>query len=190
MRKHIKTNKLNDKTRCVNMKLNLDKIANNGKIIVLLFLVFSVFVGLSCISATDGDNITLDDNNIAADDNSSSNVDLELDDNAYPNDSSNSGIILDENGNFDMTVRGQSASTGYRWEISPETYGVDVIQNEFVPDHRENPDFPEMTVIGGGGTSYFTFHVNDDYDGHFYVKLLLVTPSGKIAKEIDSNMLN
>ena len=159
------------------MKLNFDKIKNNGKIIVLLFLVFSVFVGLSCLSAADGDNITLTDDG-------SNNVDLELGDNTYSNDSSNSETILDENGYFSMTLRGQSGSTGYLWKISPETYGVDVVQDKYVPDNTPNPKFPEIQTVGGGGTSYFTFHVNDDYGGHFYLKLILVTPSGDIAQEI------
>lgn len=207
------------KSRGVNMGLNFDNLRNNGKIILLVFLVASVFIGLSCVSAADVDgnsssseshsgiyihnNITIDNrfiDNHAFDDGDCPNHTAviknstfvpnvaEPGDAIYLKDSSDSGLILDENGNFQMSLRGASASTGYTWKISSETYGVDLIDTKYVSDYDRLPI--EYRPIGGGMTTYFTFHVNDDFDGHFYVKLILVSPSGEIVKEVDSNMIN
>ena len=85
--------------------------------------------------------------------------------------------ILDD-GNFVMTVP-YNAGTGYHWEISPETHGVEVNSVNFIEDHPG--------TCGSSGTGYFNFHV---VDSDYYVKLVLISPAGDIVNEIDSNMLN
>lgn len=83
------------------------------------------------------------------------------------------------NGNFVMTVP-YNAGTGYHWEISQDSYGVEVNSVDFVEDHPG--------TFGSSGTGYFNFHVIDN--NNYYVKLVLISPTGDIVKEIDSNMLN
>lgn len=77
---------------------------------------------------------------------------------------------------FTMAVP-YNAGTGYHWEISPESHGVEVISINFVEDYPG--------TLGSSGTGYFNFHVidNDDY----YVKLVLISPKGDIVSETDSN---
>ena len=89
-----------------------------------------------------------------------------------------SGPIIDDNNDFTMSAR-YNAGTGYIWKVSPETYGAVVSEPRYVLD---NP-----YTIGGSGTVYFDIHVNSD---DYYVKLILVSPSGKIVDEIDSDMVN
>ena len=85
--------------------------------------------------------------------------------------------ILD-NGDFSMSVP-YNAGTGYHWEVSDETYGVDLIDVNYVQDHPN--------TCGSSGTAYFNFHVNSD---SYYVKLVLISPAGDIVDEIDSDMIN
>ena len=151
------------------MKLNFDKIGNKSRIIFAALVIFAMVVGVSCISATDSNqSIGIDDSNI--------------DDGAVVDEisqeTSDSGAIVDGNNDFTMTVR-YNAGTGYHWEISPETYGVDVNSIDYKVD---NPH-----VVGSSGTAYFNFHVNSD---DYYVKLVLISPSGDIVDEVDSNMIN
>ena len=148
--------------------MKLDMLKNNSKIILALLVVFSIFVGLGCISATGGDG-----NATCVNDTYTTPFDVNTP--FHPA----SEPILDDNGTFVMSARGASGSTGYHWEISPETYGVDLVSQNFVEDHPG--------AVGSSGTTYFTFHVNGD---SYYVKLLLVTPHGDVVKELDSNMLN
>ena len=93
------------------------------------------------------------------------------------NNATNTGVILN-NGTFDMSVP-CTAGTGYHWEVSPETYGADVSSGEFVADY---PGY-----AGSSGTVYFNVHVNSD---DYYVKLILISPTGDIVDEVESNMLN
>lgn len=155
------------------MKLRLGKI----QAIFALFLVFSVFVGLSCIAAADidGNASSIDDGDITLNDDSSVNATVlepakKIDD--------NSGPILDDDNDFTMSAR-YNAGTGYHWEVSPETHGVDLISTNHVQDRPG--------VCGGSGTVYFSFHVNSD---DYYVKLVLISPTGDIVDELDSGMLN
>lgn len=83
-----------------------------------------------------------------------------------------------DNGNFVMTVP-YNAGTGYHWEVACETYGVEVNSIDFVEDHPG--------TLGSSGTGYFSFHIIDD---DYYVKLVLISPSGEIVNEVDSNMVN
>lgn len=87
------------------------------------------------------------------------------------------GVILN-NGTFTMSVP-LTAGTGYHWEVSPETHGADVSSEDFVADHPG--------TCGSSGTVYFNVHVNSD---DYYVKLVLVSPTGDIVDEVDSDMLN
>ena len=121
------------------------------QIALISLVALSLFVGISCISAAD-----IDANNGV----------------------SNLNVIPDSNNDFTMTVP-SNAGTGYHWEVSPETYGVDIGESKFVEDHPG--------CVGSSGTDYFSFHINSvDY----YVKLVLISPTGEIVKEVDSNMLN
>ena len=88
------------------------------------------------------------------------------------------GVILDDNGDFSMSAR-YNTGTGYYWVVSSDSYGVDLISTNNVIDH---PD-----ACGSSATSYFKFHVTSD---DYYVKLTLLSPTGEIVKEIDSNMIN
>ena len=162
------------------MKLDFNNFNKNSKAVFMLLVVLSIFVGISCISASDVANNTVDQNVTP--------IDINVPD------SSNSGIILDSNGCFVMSLRGASGSTGYHWEISPETYGVDLVSHEYVLDHdSHHHSLPgeyqrhDISFIGGAGTDYYTFHVNGD---NYYVKLILIAPNGDIVKEVDSDMIN
>ena len=85
-----------------------------------------------------------------------------------------SGPILDDNNDFTMSAK-YNAGTGYMWKVSPETHGVNVAEPRYVVDHPN--------TFGSSGTVYL---ISDDY----YVKLILVSPSGKVVDEIDSDMVN
>lgn len=121
------------------------------QIALISLVALSLFVGISCISAANPD--------------------------------ANNGVndlsaVPDCNNDFTMTVP-YTAGTGYHWEVSPETYGVDLVSSNFVEDHPG--------CLGSSGTDYFNFHINSD---DYYVKLVLISPNGEIVKEVDSNMLN
>ena len=135
------------------MKLNFDIVKNNPHTIFALFIVFSIFAGLTCSFAA--------------------NADLSTSDNAGP--------ILDQNNNFVMSVP-LTGGTGYHWEVSPDSYGVTLTDSYFVENHPG--------AAGSSGTYYFHFNVNDGNEGDFYAKIVLVSPTGDIVKEVDSNMLN
>ncbi len=83
-----------------------------------------------------------------------------------------------DTGVFEMTVP-YNAGTGYHWEISSETHGVNVLSVNHVED---NPG-----TCGSSGTAYFKFQPTSD---QYYVKLVLLSPTGEIVKEVDSDMLN
>lgn len=147
----------------------MKSIKNKNHLIFALVAVFTIFVGISCIAAGDvNHNAAVDDGSNAA---VASNV-LE------PKDSSSSGIVLDDNNDFTMSVR-YNAGTGYHWEVSPESYGVVVSEPNYVQDHPDR--------VGSSGTAYFNVHVTGD---SYYVKLVLISPSGKIVDEVDSGMIN
>ena len=101
--------------------------------------------------------------------------DINVDDNSL---SDNPGVILDDNGDFIMSAR-YNTGTGYYWVVSSDSYGVDLSSIDNVVDH------PDCT--GSSATSYFKFHVTGD---DYYVKLILLSPTGEVVKEIDSNMIN
>lgn len=129
--------------------------------IFALLAIFVLFAGISTISAADIDVNSTSADNI---------TDIE--------NVTNTGAVIDGNGNFVMSVP-TTAGTGYHWEVSPLSYGVELYSSDFVADH------PGM--CGSSGTTYFNFHTDG---GDYYVKLVLVSPSGDIVKEIDSDMLN
>ena len=89
-----------------------------------------------------------------------------------------SGPILDDNNDFTMSAR-YNGGTGYMWKVSPETHGADVSAPRYVLDHPVR--------CGGSGTVYFDVHVTSD---DYYVKLILVGPTGQVVDEIDSDMVN
>lgn len=85
---------------------------------------------------------------------------------------------LDKHASFTMSAP-YNAGTGYHWEISSETYGVHALPVKNVEDHPG--------TCGSSATAYFTFiPTSSDY----YVKLVLISPTGEIVKELDSNMIN
>ncbi|WP_407431580.1 hypothetical protein [Methanobrevibacter sp.] len=88
------------------------------------------------------------------------------------------GVILDGNGDFSMSAK-YNTSAGCRWFLSSDSYGVDLISINNVIDQ---PD-----AYGSFAITNFKFHVHSD---DYYVKLILLSPTGKILKEIDSNMIN
>ena len=174
----------------------------NFKNILLVFVVLTIFVGLSCICAADADNCTsasienqtiehIDEISLSDDAGSISPIIPERNGSYTPAEiyggwgnplynktESLSAPILDGNDQFTMTAR-FNGGTGYHWEISPETHGVDLVDKHIVAQH---PD-----LCGSGATAYYTFHVNSD---DYYVKLILLTPTGKIVDELDSDMIN
>ena len=83
------------------------------------------------------------------------------------------------NGNFVMSVP-YNAGTGYHWEVSSDSYGVEVASINYVQDHPG--------TVGSSGTGYFAFNIIDA--DNYYAKLVLISPSGEIVKEVDSGMLN
>ena len=85
---------------------------------------------------------------------------------------------LDMNRVLTMTAR-YNAGTGYHWEVSPETHGVTLMTVKNIVDHPG--------TCGSSGTRIYKF-LKQEKD--YYVKLVYVSPSGEIVKEIDSNMLN
>lgn len=132
-------------------------------------------MGLSCISAADTDssndytNYSLGLNVIGLNDT------LSMPEIISENDS---GVILDDNNDFTMSAR-YNAGTGYCWVVSPDSYGVELLSTENVVDHP--------CCAGSSATAYFNFHVTGE---DYYVKLILISPSGDIVREIDSNMIN
>ena len=65
---------------------------------------------------------------------------------------------------------------------------LDLVKMKYEPNYIYSPTHPPRE--SGDGTFYFTFHVNDDYDGHFFAKVVLINPSGRVVDEVDSNMIN
>lgn len=137
------------------MKL-LNKIILKPQLVLVCLMAFTVLFGLSCISAFD-----VNDTTVALD-------------------SSDSGLILNQNNDFTMSVK-YTAGTAYKWEVSPETYGVEINREYEAPDDHGIPGY-----CGGVGTEHFNIHVTSE---HYYVKLILVSPSGEIIDEVDSNMI-
>lgn len=88
------------------------------------------------------------------------------------------GPVLDDDGNFVMSVP-YNGGTGYHWKVSSDSYGVDLVSKHNEIDH------PGLS--GSSATAYFTFHANSD---DYCAKLILISPSGDVVKEVDSNMLN
>ena len=140
------------------------KMKNNSRLILAALVVFSAFAGLGCIAASDMSSDFIGP--VASDMNDNITV------------AGDNAPILDGNNNFVMSGRFHTG-TGYHWEVSPETHGVDLVSQDNVID------YPDM--CGSPATSYFTFHVNSD---DYYVKLVLYTPHGDIAQVIDSDMIN
>lgn len=171
--------------------MNFKKLENKSPLLLSLLIVFSVFVSLSCICAADvdggeiisaeadgGEIISAEADGgeiISADADNGDIVGAEADGGEII--SSDGGPILKDN-DFTMTVR-YNSGTGYCWKVSDETYGVEVNSIDNVLDHPG--------ACGSSGTQYFNFHVTGQ---DYYVKLVLVSPSGKIVDEVDSNMLN
>lgn len=87
--------------------------------------------------------------------------------------------IADDGGNFVMSVP-YNSGTGYHWEVSPDSFGVELVSMKNVQDHPG--------ACGTSGTSYFTFHIVDA--DNYYAKLVCISPAGKIVKEVDSDMVN
>ncbi len=137
------------------------EIKNNSILVLTVLVIVFTFVGLGCINASDVNSDTIGD---VANDGSLNP--------AVPAPYSYEGYNFVMSGQFNL-------GSGYHWEISPETHGVDLISQEIAID---NPD-----MLGSSATNFFTFHVNSD---DYYVKLVLISPNGDIAQEIDSNMIN
>ena len=77
-----------------------------------------------------------------------------------------------------MSVK-YNAGTGYHWEVSPKTHGVTLMTTHYVQDHPG--------TVGSSGTKYYNFYKQTD---DYFVELVLVSPSGKIVKVVNSDMLN
>lgn len=140
-------------------------IDNKSGLILAFLAVFSIIIGMGCIAAANADHVAADN--------------LFANDSGLAQNSSGSGIVVDDNNDFTMSVK-YNTGTGYHWVVSSETHGVDISGPNYVADHPG--------ACGSSGTAYFNVHVinGDDY----YVKLVLVSPSGDIVDEVDSNMIN
>lgn len=91
---------------------------------------------------------------------------------------SNASMTFDEDGDFTISLP-YTAGTGYIWNVSPESHGVELESEKTVEDHPG--------LAGSSGTDCFTFHpTQEDY----YVKLVLVSPSGETVDEVDTKMLD
>ena len=83
----------------------------------------------------------------------------------------NNPTIRDDS-DFTMTAR-YNGGTAYYWEVSPDSYGVELVSQNNVLDHPN--------ACGSSGTQYFNFKIiNEDY----FVKLIKVGPNGNIVDEI------
>ena len=131
-----------------------------------------------------GDSVAVNDVNVDDNLNDCRSVLLDSgDDSAANDDSSFYGVFggnigIPDSGDFGMSVR-FNAGTGYHWEISSESYGVDLL---YVSTYFDHPD-----CVGSSATSYYCFHKNSE---DYYVKLILIDPRGNIVDEVDSNMIN
>ena len=126
----------------------MKNIKNKNIMIFALAVVFSIFVGMSCIAAAEVNQ-----------------SDDSLKDTGF-------GPIPDD-GNVFVISHAYTSGTGW-WEVSPETHGVDVSEPCYVMD-------PPDESGCSSGTVDFGIHVNSD---DYYVKLILVSPSGDIVDEI------
>lgn len=129
--------------------MNLNKLSFTSQVIIVALVVFTLFVGLSCVSAADVDA---------------------------------SGCHINDTSahikNLHMSVK-YNVGTGYHWEITPKTHGVTLMSKTIVQDKHG--------VSGSTATVHYTFlkHSKD-----YYVQLALISPTGKIVKVVDSDMLN
>lgn len=83
-----------------------------------------------------------------------------------------------EPSDFTMSAR-YNEGTGYHWEVSPETHGATFESVDSVTDHPG--------TCGSSATDYFHFKITSD---DYYIKLVLISPTGDIVKELDSDMVN
>ena len=74
---------------------------------------------------------------------------------------------------FTITTR-YNAGTGYHWEVSPETFGVELISQNNVLDHPG--------ACGSSGTQYFTFKIINEED--YYLGLIELSPTGEVVDAI------
>ncbi len=164
---------------------------DSGKCLLFVLVFFAILVSFGSVCAADTNNAydnyafghldqptvpnnDLGDLPIIGGDSVAVN-DINVDDNSL---SDNPGVILDDNGDFIMSAR-YNTGTGYYWVVSSDSYGVDLSSIDNVVDY---PDYS-----GSSATSYYKFHVTGD---DYYVKLILLSPTGEVVKEIDSNMIN
>ncbi|MCQ2964144.1 MAG: protease inhibitor I42 family protein [archaeon] len=86
-----------------------------------------------------------------------------------------------EDNSFNITVK-SNPTTGYHWELSDESYGVELVNHTFVSDN------PALT--GSGGADTFVFKVLQNAKDNYYAKIVLIAPDGSIVNSTDSNNLN
>ena len=91
------------------------------------------------------------------------------------------GIVDDEN--CFIMIGKTGAGSGYHWEISPESYGVELVSIIDIGSPRLEIDpitGRETIFYGGTSINCFKFHIiSDDY----YAKLIHLTPIGDICEE-------
>ena len=149
---------------------------NKNHLIFALAVVFSIFVGITCIAAAEV-NQQVSDDSLATEVNHSDDslVDIGHRSIIPHNDDNN-----DDNIDFTMSAK-YVAGTAYTWKVSPETHGADVSAPRYVFDEPRYIVNHTDHRSGGSGTVYFDVHVNSD---DYYVKLILVDFSGNIIDEI------
>lgn len=82
---------------------------------------------------------------------------------------------------FEIVVK-SNYSTGYHWELSNESYGVELVNHSFVSDNSN--------LTGAGGTDTFVFNILPNSEDKYYAKIVLIAPDGSIVNSTDSNNLN
>ena len=146
-------------------------IKNKNNLIFALAVVFSIFVGMTCIAAAEV-NQQVSDDSLATEVNQSDDSLGDIGHRAI------SDYNTDDNIDFTMSAR-YNGGSGFMWKVSPETHGAEVSKPRYVLD--------QPLSFGGSGTVYFDVHVTSD---DYYVKLILVGPTGQVVDEIDSDMVN
>ena len=162
------------------------KFKNN--ILLISLAVLALFVGLSCVSAEDGNGThdfslgglenpkineikDLNLSEISPDDDASTFIN----NTAKPCDESDvihgkySSVDLDENNDFNLSVK-YDANSDCHWVVS-ESYGADYLS------HITVVNYPDRTT----GTTYYFFHVTGE---HFHVTLSLFDSEGHLIDEV------
>ncbi len=165
------------------MKRYLDLINNNSKLILVSLMVLSIFICLSCVSASDDvSNLTVADNSSHVDLNNEVSAGMDAAD--ADNGVSKNNADLKSDKLSKINVGGEifisqmyNVREGQHWEVSDETHGVTLTSKKIISPYY-GANVP-LCVYNTKEVQY-TFRVTDS---DYYIKLVLYDSYGNVIQQ-------